>query len=131
MKKFLSHEFYPENRMNRYYGNNIYNDVFKDTLIFKPSYGGLPNNIKPYKNCRTFKRNYKKCVFDTRYQNDHIEPIPIQTNFELVAAFADVIFHALALTKKIISMNTDDHKIVDTVSQGNVAKIPLYQSFNY
>ena len=71
--------------MNRYYGGNIFNDVFKDTLIFKQSYGGLLDNIKPYKNHRTFKRNNRKFVFDARYQNDHIEPQPIQTNF--VAAF--------------------------------------------
>ena len=45
-------------------------------------YNGLPHNIKPYINHRTFKSSDRIYVFDTRYQNDHIGPQPIQFNFK-------------------------------------------------
>ena len=41
-------------------------------------------------------------------------PIPIKLYFKF--AVADVICHALVLTRKIISVNSDGNKIVDIVS---------------
>ena len=55
-------------------------------------------------------------VFDTRYQSDHIGPQPIQLNFKFIAAVADVICHALVLTRKVVSVNSDGNKMVDIVS---------------
>ena len=71
---------------------------------------------KPYINHRTFKSDYKIYVFDTRYENDQLGPQPIQLNFKLSAAVADVICHALVLTRKVISVNSDGNKMVDIVS---------------
>ena len=51
----IESEFYPGDRMNINYGANIYNDAFKEIFIFHKDYNGLPHNIKPYKNHRTFK----------------------------------------------------------------------------
>ena len=48
-------DFYPEDRMNINYGSNIYNEVFKEIVNFNEDYNGLPHNIKPYINHRTFK----------------------------------------------------------------------------
>ena len=45
-----------------------------------------------------------------------IGPQPIQHNFKFSAAVADVICHALVLTRKVISVNTDGNKMVDIVS---------------
>ena len=77
---------------------------------------GLSHNIKPYINHRTFKSNYRIYLFDTRYQSDHIGPQPIQLNFKFSAAVANVICHALVLTRKVISVNSDGNKMVDIVS---------------
>ena len=109
-------KFLPEDRMNIYYGTNNYNEAFKEIVIFNKDYNGLPYNIEPYKNQRTFKSSYRIQVFDTRYQNDHIGPQPIQFNFEFSASVADVICHALVLTRKDISVNSDGNKMVDIIS---------------
>ena len=112
----IGSEFYPEDRMNINYGTNNYNEAFKEIISFNKDYNGLPHNIKPYINHRTFKSNYRIYVFDTRYQRDHIGPQPIQLNFKFSAAVADVICHALVLTRKVISVNSDGNKMVDIIS---------------
>ena len=85
----IGSEFYPEDRMNINYGTNNYNEAFKEFVSFNKDYNGLPHNIKPYINHRTFKSIYKIYVFVTRYQSDHIGPQPIQLNFKFSAAVAD------------------------------------------
>ena len=112
----IGSEFYPEDRMNINYGTNNYNEAFKEIVSFNKDYNGLPHNIKPYINHRTFKSSYRIYVFDTRYQRDHIGPIPIKLNFKFSAAVADVICHALVLTRKVISVNSDGNKMVDIIS---------------
>ena len=112
----IGSEFYPEDRMNINYGTNNYNEVFKEIVSFNKDYNGLPYNIKPYINHRTFKSGYRIYVFDTRYQSDHIGPQPIQVNSKFSAAVADVICHALVLTRKVISVNSDGNKMVDIIS---------------
>ena len=107
--------FYPEDRMNINYGTNNYKEAFKEIVNFK-DYNRLPLNIKPYIKHSTFKSSYRKYVFDTRYQSDHIGPQPIQLNFKFSATVADVICHALVLTRKVISVNSDGNKMVDIVS---------------
>ena len=95
---------------------NNYNEAFKEFVSFNKDYNGLPHNIIPYINHRTFKSNYRIFVFETRYQSDHIGPQPRQLNFKFSAAVADVICHALVLTRKVISVNSDGNKMVDIVS---------------
>ena len=112
----IGSEFYPEDRVNINYGTNIYNEAFKEIVSFNKDYNGLQHNIKPYINHRTFKSCYRIYVFDTRYQSDHIGPQPIQLNLKFSAAVADVICHALVLTRKVISVNSDRNKMVDIVS---------------
>ena len=112
----IGSEFYPEDRMNINYGTNNYNEAFKEIVSFNKDYNGLPHNIKPYINHRTIKNNYRIYVFDTRYQRDHIGPQPIQLNFKFSAAVADVICHALVLTRKFIRVSSDGNKMVDIIS---------------
>ena len=112
----IGSEFYPEDRMNINQGTNNYKEAFKEIVSFNKDYNGLPHNIKPYMNNRTFKSNYRIYVFDTRYQSDHIGPHSIQLNFKIRAAVADVICHALVLTRKVISVNSDGNKMVDIIS---------------
>ena len=102
--------------MNINYGTNNYNEAFKEIVSFNKDYNGLPHNIKPYIYHRTFKSNYRIYVFDTRYQSDHIGPQPIQLNLKFSAAVADVICHALVLTRKVISVNSGGNKMVDIIS---------------
>ena len=109
-------EYYPEDRMNINYGTNIYDEAFKEIVNFKKVFNGLPHKVKPYINHRTFKSKYRINVFHTRYQNDHIGPQPIQLNFIFSAAVADVICHALVLSRKVISVNSDGNKMVDIIS---------------
>ena len=111
----IDSEFYPEDRMNINYGTNNYNGAFKEIVSFNKDYNGLPH-IKPYINHRTFKSSYRIYVFDTRYQRDHTGPQPIQLNFKFSAAVADVICHALVLSRKVISVNSDGNKMVDIIS---------------
>ena len=112
----IGSEFYPEDRLNIIYGTNNYTEAFKKIVSFNKDYNGLPHNIKPYINHRTFKSSYRIYVIDTRYQRDHIGPEPIQLNFKFSAAVADAIFHALVLTKKVISVNNVGNKMVDIIS---------------
>ena len=112
----IGSEFYPEDRMNINYGTNNYNEAFKEIVSFNKDYNGLPHNIKPYINHRTFKSSYRIYVFDTRYQSNHIGPQPIQLNFKFSAEVADVICHAFVLSRKVISVNSDGNKIVDIIS---------------
>ena len=112
----IGSEFYPEHRMNINYGTNNYNEAFKEIVNFNKVYNGLPHNIKPYINHRTFKSSYRIYVFGTRYQNDDIGPQPIQITFQISAAVADVICHALVLTIKVNSVHSDGNKMVDIVS---------------
>ena len=79
-------EFYPEDTTNINYGTNNYNEALKEIVSFNKDYNGVPHNIKPYINHRTFKSNYRIYVFDTRYQSDQIGPQPIQLNFKFSAA---------------------------------------------
>ena len=111
----IGSEFYPYDRMNINYGTNNYNEDFKEIVSFNKDYNGLPHNIKPYINHRTFKSCYRINVFDTTYQSDDIGPQPKQLNFKFSAAVADVICHALVLTKKFISVNGDGNKMADIV----------------
>ena len=103
----IGSEFYPEDSMNINYGTNNYNEAFKEIVSYNKDYNGLPHNIKPYINHRTFKSSYRIYVFDTRYQSDHIGQQPIQLNFKFSAAVSDVICHALVLTRKVVSVNSD------------------------
>ena len=112
----IGSEFYPEDRVNINSGSNNYNEAFKEIVSFNKHYNGLPHNIKPYINHRTFKSSYRIYVFDARYQSEHLGPQPIQLNFQISAAVSDVICHALVLTKKVISVNSDGNKTVDIVS---------------
>ena len=112
----IGSEFYLEDRVNINYSTKNYNEAFKEIVIFNKHYNGLPRNIKPYINHRTFKSSFRIYVFDTRYQNDHIGPQTIQLNFKFSAAVADVICHALVLTRKVISVNSNGKKMVDIVS---------------
>ena len=112
----IGSEFYPEDRMNIKYGTNNYNEAFKEIVSFNKDFNGLPHNIKPYINHRTFKSNYRIYVFDTRYQTDHIGLQPIQLIFKFSVAVANVICHALVLTRKVISANSDGNKMVDIIS---------------
>ena len=109
-------EFYPEDRMNINYGTINYNEAYKEIVKFNKNYIGLPHNIKPYINHRTFKSKYRIYVFDTRYQSNHIGPQPIQLIFKFSAAVANVICHALVFTRKVISVNSDANKMVDLIS---------------
>ena len=112
----ISSDFYLEDRMNINYGANNYNEAFKEIVSFNKDYNGLPHKIKPYINHRTFKSSYRVYVFDTRYQSDHIGPQQIQLIFKFSAAVADVICHALVLTRKVISVNSDRNRMVDIIS---------------
>ena len=112
----IGSEFYPENRMNNNYGTNNYNEAFKEIVSFNKDYNGLPHNIKPYINHRTFKSNCRIYVFETRYQSDHIGPQPIQLISKFSAAVADVICHALVFTRNVISVDSDGNKMVDIIS---------------
>ena len=112
----IGSEFYPEDRLNINYGTNNYNEAFKEIVYFDKDYNGLLHNIKPCINHRTFKSSYRIHLFDTRYRNNHRGPQPIQLNFKLSAAVADVICHALLLTRKVISVNRDGNKMVDIIS---------------
>ena len=98
------------------YGTNNYNEAFKKIVDFNKDYNGLPHNIKPYINHRSFKSSYGIYVFDTRYQIDHIGPKPKQLNFKYSVAVADVICNALVLSRKIISVNSDGKTMVDMIS---------------
>ena len=102
--------------MNINYGTNNYNEAFREIVNFNKDYKGLPHNIKPCINHRTFKSSCRINVFDTRYQNYHISPQPILLSFKYRSAVADVICHALVLTRKVISVNKDGNKMVDTIS---------------
>ena len=112
----IGSEFYPEDRINVNHGTNNYNEAFKEIVNFNKDYNGLPHNIKPYINHRTFKSSHRVYVFDTRYQNDQIGPQPIQLNLKFSVAVANVISHALLLTRKVISVNSDGNKTVDIIS---------------
>ena len=112
----IGSEFYLEDRMNNNYGTNNYNEAFKEIVSFDKDYSGLPHNIKLHISHRTFKINYRIYVFDTRYQSDHIGSQPIQLNLKFNAAVADVICHALVLTRKVFSVNSDGNKMVDIIS---------------
>ena len=87
----IGSEFYPEDRMNISYGTNKYSEAFKEIVYFIKDYNGLPHNIKPYINQKKFKSSYRIFVIETRYKNNHIGPLPIQPNFKISAAVADVI----------------------------------------
>ena len=62
----IGSEFYPEDGMNIIFGANNYNESFEEIVNFIKDYSGLPHNIKPYINHRTFKSSYRIFVFDTR-----------------------------------------------------------------
>ena len=96
----IGSEIYPEDRMNINYGTNNYNEAFKEIVSLNKHYEGLPHNIKPYINLRTYKSSYRIYLFDIRYQKENKAPQPIQLNFKFSAAVADVINHAIVLTKK-------------------------------
>ena len=51
----IGSEFYPEDRMNIISGRNNFNEAFKEIVNFNKDYKGLPHNIIPYINHRTFK----------------------------------------------------------------------------
>ena len=102
--------------MNISYGTNNYNEAFKEIVDFNKDYNGLPHNIQPYINHRTFKISDRIYAIDTGYQNDQKGPHPIQLKFKFSAAVADVICHSLVLTRKVISVNSDGNKIVDIIS---------------
>ena len=55
-------------------------------------------------------------MFDTKYENDHIGPQPIQLIFKTIVAVADVTCHAFVLTRKDISVNSEGNAMVDIIA---------------
>ena len=51
----IGSEFYRDDRTNINYGTDNYNEAYKEVVNFYKDYNGLPQNIKPYSNHRTFK----------------------------------------------------------------------------
>ena len=78
----IGSDFYPEDRINNIYGTNNYNEAFIEIANFNKDCNGLSHNNKSLINHRTFKSIYRIYVIDTRYQNDHIGPQPIQLNIK-------------------------------------------------
>ena len=97
-------EFYPEDRMNNNYGTNNHNKAF---VNFNKTFKGLSQNIKSYINHRRLKSSDRLSEFDTKYQNGHLCLQPIQLSFIFTVAVADVICHALVITRKVISAISD------------------------
>ena len=95
---------------------NNSDEAFKEVNNFNKDYNGLPQNIKPFINHRTFKGIYGIYAFDNIYQTDQKGAQPIQLNFKFSAAFADVKSLALVLTRKIVSVNSDGNKMADIIS---------------
>ena len=112
----ISCEFYPADRMNINNGIKNYNEAIKEIDNFNKDYNGLPHKLKAYIYHTTFKSNYRIYVFNSRYQSDYIGPQPIELNFKFSAAVADVIFHALLTSRKVVSVNSDGNKMVDIIS---------------
>ena len=102
--------------MNFNYGTTNYNEPFKEIVDYNKDYKELTHKNKPHINHRIFENSYEIYLFDTSYQNDHIGPQPIQLIFKFSVAVADVICHALVLTRKVISVNSDRNKMVDVLS---------------
>ena len=59
----IASEFYPEDRMNTNYGANNYNKALKAIVSLNKDYNGLPHNIKPYINHRTFKSSHRIYIY--------------------------------------------------------------------
>ena len=95
---------------------NLYESYLDVEFVVSDDAGGVFANDANIRLHRTFKSSYRIYVFDTGYQRDHKGPQPIQLNFKFRAAVADVICHALVLTRKVISVNSDGNKMVDIVS---------------
>ena len=64
----IGSECYPQDRMNINYGTKNYNEAFKEIVSFNKDYNGLPHNIKPYINRRTFKKikEYMYSILDIK-----------------------------------------------------------------
>ena len=54
----IGSEFCPEDRMKINYGTNNSNEAFREIVNFNIDYNGLPHNIKPNINHRTFKSSF-------------------------------------------------------------------------
>ena len=69
--------FYTEDRMNINYGTKKYNEALKEIVGFNKDYNGLPHNIKPYINHRTFKSSYRMDRMNINYgtNNDAFKEI--------------------------------------------------------
>ena len=65
---------------------------------------------------RTFKCSYRVYLVDKGYQKGHIRAQAIQLNNKIARAVADIVCHALELTRKITSVNSGCTKMVDKVS---------------
>ena len=89
----IGSEFFPEDRMNINYETDNFNTVFKEIKNIMDHLTKL-NHIQIIEHIKVVI----DCVFDTRYQREHIGPTPIQPTFKFSAVVADVISHALVLT---------------------------------
>ena len=98
------------------YGANNYNFAYKKILSFNRNYNGLIDSIEPYINHRSFKRSYRINIFDTRYQRDHIGARAIESNFEFARGVAQIIWHAIVLTRRIFTVNSGGSTMVDIAS---------------
>ena len=108
---------YPHNRMTINSGANIYNVAYKMVVNFNRNYNGLLDNVKTYINHRKLKSSHRMYIFDTRCQKDHIRAHAIQLNLKFVRGVADIICQALVLNRRIISVNSDDSKMVAMVEE--------------
>ena len=102
--------------MNINYSANNSKVAYKQIGKFNGNYNGLLDSIKPYINQRTCTRSYRICIFDNTYQRFHIGAQAKQLNFKFACDVVGTICHALVLTRGIISVDTDDSKMVDIVS---------------
>ena len=109
----IGKEFYPEDRMNINYCTHNYNEAFKEIVSFNKDYNGLPHNIKPYKNLRTFKSNYRIYVFDTKYQSDHIGPQTINLISKVIIEY----MYSILDMKVIISVHNQYNFILKLLLQ--------------
>ena len=94
---------YPDDILTIKYGAINYIVAYKEIVNFNRNYNGLLDSINPYINHKTFKIIYRMYIFYTRYQRYYIGigAQAIQPNFKFKVA--DIICHALVLTRRIIS----------------------------
>ena len=103
---------YPSDCVLTNYGENDYNDQYRDLKLFYKQYIG-EELLNPFVSFTDMKNKYPMQVIDLRFQADHITPTKIQLFEEYRATPNSVRLYVILIRRREKQLISDGNKLIE------------------